>query len=434
MIAAFRDQGGILNLTPYIDSHLPDLKKLLGTDPAFTGKDFIYRNADPQTGRIYSIPSYRIAIAQRNVFIRKDWLDKLGLPVPKNIQEFENALVAFRDKDPGNVGKNRVVPLAVNEDTRWGLADFIHHHINNLNDRDRWIYNIADRYIMMPGYKNGVRLMNKWYNDRLIYNEFPLMSTADDLYNLMKSGVVGAFCQNWDLPYRQDYKINEELAMNVPGAEFVAIDLNLNNKDMMDKVGLQIFIPAYAKNQEGALKYLNWLAKPENYGFLQIGREGVNHQLEDGIPRIIGTPAGDPWFQNSPQNIDYTMPINGVELGSIEKNARVLALSYGNTPAEAVVNAYTVSLRNARSPAVYQATTTVNQYSQDLREKADDLLVQSISAKPADFNRIWDDGVRDWRNAGALEMYNERVKLYKNNLRLKSAKKSYPVWIALFLR
>jgi putative aldouronate transport system substrate-binding protein len=27
MVAAFRDQGGILNLAPYIDSHLPDLKK-----------------------------------------------------------------------------------------------------------------------------------------------------------------------------------------------------------------------------------------------------------------------------------------------------------------------------------------------------------------------------------------------------------------------
>jgi putative aldouronate transport system substrate-binding protein len=333
--------------------------------------------------------------------------------MPTNIQEFERALIAFRDRDPGNVGRNRVVPLAVNEDTRWGLADFIHHHINNLNDRDRWIYTIADRYIMMPGYKNGVQLMNKWYNDKLIYQDFPLMVTADDLYNLMKSGAVGAFCQNWDLPYRQDYKINEELAINVPGAEFVPVDLNLKNKDMMDKVGLQMFIPAQAKNQEGALKYLNWLAKPENYEFLQVGREGINHQMEDGIPRILGRPANDPWFQNSPQNIDYTMPINGVELGSLEKNGKVLGLSYGNIPAATVANAYVISLRNARAPAVFQATTRINQYANDLREKADALLAQSISAPAANFSRIWDNGIRDWRNSGAQEMYNERAGLYK---------------------
>jgi putative aldouronate transport system substrate-binding protein len=335
------------------------------------------------------------------------------MAMPKTIQEFEAALIAFRDKDPGNVGKNRVVPLAVNEDTRWGLADFIHNAMNNLSDRDRWVYNIADRNLMMPGYKEGVRLMNKWYNNRLIYHDFPLMYTADDLYNQMKSGVVGSFCQNWDLPYRQDYKINEELAVNVPGASFVPVDLNLRNKDMMDKVGLQIFIPIYSKNQEGALKYLNWLAKPENYEFLQVGRAGVNHQMEGGIPRIIGRPANDPWFQNSPQNIDYTMPINGVELGSVEGNARVLALSYGNTPADAIVSAYSISLRNARAPAVYQATTTINQYSNDLREKADVILAQSITASPTDFNRVWDNGMKDWRNSGAQEVYNERAKLYK---------------------
>jgi len=63
MIASFRDKGGILDLAPYIDSHLPDLKQLLGKDTAFPGKDFIYRNADPRTGSIYSIQSYVINLA-----------------------------------------------------------------------------------------------------------------------------------------------------------------------------------------------------------------------------------------------------------------------------------------------------------------------------------------------------------------------------------
>jgi putative aldouronate transport system substrate-binding protein len=413
MVATFRDQGGILDLSPFIDSHLPDLKKLLGADPVFTGKDFIYRNADQATGRIYSIPSYRVALAQRNVFIRKDWLDKLGLAVPKNIQEFYNALVAFRDRDPGGVGRNRVVPLAVNDDTRWGLANFMNNYITRLSDRDRWVYSIAERNLLMPGYKDGVKEMNKWYNERLIYQDFPLMTTADDLYNMMKSGVVGAFCQNWDLPYRTDYNINVELARNVPGAEFIAVDLGLNNLDMMDKVGLQIFVPSYSKNQEGALKYLNWLAKPENYQFLQRGTEGVNHNIVNGVPSIVGRPAGDPWFQNSAQNIDYTMPMNGVEMGSVELNARVLALSYGSIPSATIENAYAVSIRNARAPAVYQATTTVTQYSQTLQDKARDLLAQAIRAAPADFDRIWDAGIADWRASGAQEVYDERNRLYK---------------------
>ena len=414
MIATFRDQGGVMNLAPYIDRYLPDLKKLLGDDPAFPGKDFIYRNADPQTGEIYSIPSYRVALAQRNVFIRKDWLDKLGLPVPSTPEQFYAALVAFRD-NAETLGVSRIVPYGQNNDVRWGLANPIHHFINeNLNDRDRWINTVHDRYIMMPGYKEGVREMNKWYNDRLIYQDFPIMTTADDFYNQIKSGVVGAFCQNWDLPYRQDYKILEELQANVPGANYVPVDV-FKNKDMFDKVGLQMFIPktAEAKGTHiAALRYLNWLAKPENFGFLQIGQEGVNHVLVNGIPNIQGRPAGDEWFQNSAQNIDMTMPMNGVELGSTEMNARVLALGYGSIPSEVIVEAYATSVRGARAAAVYQATTTVNQYEAVLQQKAGDLLAQAIRARPADFDRIWDEGIADWLSSGGQEVINERSSLY----------------------
>jgi putative aldouronate transport system substrate-binding protein len=238
------------------------------------------------------------------------------------------------------------------------------------------------------------------------------MTTADDFYNQMKSGVVGAYCQNWDLPYRQDYKINEELAANVPGAEFVPIDVVIN-KDMMDKVGLQMFIPAFSKNHTAALKYLNWLAKYDVYHYLQVGEEGRNHTMVNGVPNTVGRPAGDPWFMNSGNNIDMTMPMNGVEMGSTELNARVLALSYGSTPPDVIVNAYTISTKGARAAAVYQATTTVNQYAQTLQDKADALLAQSIRGRVADFDRTWDAGIADWLASGGQEVINERTSLYK---------------------
>jgi putative aldouronate transport system substrate-binding protein len=415
MIASFRDQGGILDLAPYIDTLLPDLKKLLGADPALSGKDFIYRNAIPGSGRIYSIPSYRVALAQRNIFIRKDWLDKLGLPLPRTLQEFHDALVAFRDRDPGNVGRNRVVPFFQGSDVRWGLANFMNSFMaTGRSDRDRWVYGIAERNFMVPGYKEGVRLMNQWYNENLIFHDFPLMTVADDGNNLLKSGVAGAFAGNWDLPYRTDSKILEDLRANVPGADFVPVDLNINNKDMMDKVGLQIFVPAFSKNKEAALKYLNWLAKPENYQFLQVGTAGVNHDIVNGVPRTIGRPAGDPWFQNSDKNIDYTMPMNGVEMGSPELNSRVLALGYGDVPAQVIVNAYAVSTSNARAAAVFQSPplSKGGMYAQTLQDKAEALLAQAITCRPTDFDRIYDAGYNDWLRSGAQEVFDERNAAY----------------------
>jgi len=416
MISTFRDQGGVLDLAPYIDKELPDLKKLLGADPALSGKDFIRRNTETRkdiAGKIFSIPSARVALAQRNIFIRKDWLDKLGMKVPTNINEFYNALVAFRDKDPGNVGRNRVVPYQQGSDVRWGLIDFMMNSVpRNTSDKDRWVNNVHERYLSLNGFKNGVKLMNQWYNEKLIYQDFPLMTVADDGNNMLKSGVAGAFCGNWDLVYRSDYKINEELAKNVPGASFIPVDIGLVNKSMMDKVGLQIFIPAFSKNQLDALRYLNWLAKPENYQFLQNGNVGVNHELVNGVPRRLTRPAGDPWFMNSSDNIDITMPMNGIQLGNQDLNTRVLALSYGGIPADTIVNAYNISVKDARAAIVRQVTTTVNQYTQTLQDKGDALLAQAIRGAPAQFDSIWDTGYKDWLASGAQEVLNERASLW----------------------
>jgi putative aldouronate transport system substrate-binding protein len=419
MISNFRDLGGIVDLSPYIDTLLPDLKILLGEDPAFPGSGLIYRNADKSTGKIYSIPSKRTATAQRNIFIRKDWLDKLGLPLPKTTQEFHDALAAFRDKDPGNVGKNNVIPFGQDYDARWGFANLIHPSIDpKLNDRDRWVYDIADRSIMLPGYKDGIRIVNQWYNEGLILRDFPIIKNAIDFYSLIKSGVVGAFSGNWDLPYRTDYQIISDLRLNVPGADFVPIDCiqgpdGITHKDMMDIIGLQVFVPSFSKNIEAALKYYNWLSIYENYHFIQVGQEGINHQITDGVPQTLARPAGDPWFQNSDKNTDYTINLIGVELGSQELNSRVLAFGYGDTPPDVIVNAYAVATSNARPPAVYQATTTKDgTYGQTLRDKADALIAQAVTCRSADFDRVWDAGITDWLQSGAQEVIDERASLY----------------------
>ena len=416
-ITNFRDQGGLYNLAPYIDSHLPDLKRLLADDPAFPGQEFIWRNRLPD-GRMFSIPSYRVALAMRSVFIRQDWLTALGLPMPRSIQEFETTLIAFRDRDPGRVGAN-IIPLMVDEDARWNLAEFIHHHIQSgLSTRDRYIFNTAGggagaRNLAFPGIQEGVRLMNRWYSLGLIFRDFPLVSmNSDDFWNNLKSGRVGAFSGNWDLPYRTDYNVNLDLAANVPGASFVPVDLNLNNRDMYDKVGLQMFIPANARNPVGALRYLNWLAIPENYQFIQRGNEGVNHTLVNGAPRLETRPANDPWIQNSAMNIDFTMPMNGIETGNADLNARVIALTYGSFAPEVIVSAYNISMRNARAGVVVPLPTLQDGvYGATLNDKADDLLAQAIRATPAQFNAVWNAGYQDWLQSGGQAVMDERRRI-----------------------
>ncbi len=76
----------------------PDLKKLV------TAPD----------GKIYSIPTGEEAafLKSRNfMWLNKVWLEKVGLPMPKTLDEFETALRAFKTQDPNENGKQDEIPF-----------------------------------------------------------------------------------------------------------------------------------------------------------------------------------------------------------------------------------------------------------------------------------------------------------------------------------
>jgi putative aldouronate transport system substrate-binding protein len=416
LINSYRVMGGILDLSPYIDTLLPDLKKFLGPDMALPGRDFIRRSMDTATGKIYSIPGRRMNTARIGTFIRKDWLDKLGLPLPKTTQEFYDALVAFKERDPGGVGANNVIPLTLSRDVRWRAGNLLDSFTDpNLSDQERWVNSVIGRSYLLPGFKEGVRFMNKMYNAGLIDRDFPLAVDDTPGDNLFKSGIVGAYIHNWDHIYRDSPGIYRDLKMNVPAAEVVAIDpftdsRGIATKTSYDAAGVNFFIPASTKNPEAALRYINWLARFENYNFLQIGPAGIVHDLVDGIPKLK---AGEGlWIQNSPQNIDYTIHINGLDLGDETKTARALASSYTVDPA-LIVNAYDLAMKNARAALVVPATLSVaGPYTQTLTDKGDVWMAEAITCPPANFDQVWERNRIDWLNSGAQAIINERKEKY----------------------
>src|SRR5690606_417673 len=93
--------GGLTDLGPLIEEHGPQLKKVL--EPALPYGVF--------DGKQYAIPALRVIQAQTTTFIRKDWLDALGLPLPETTDEFVNAMRAFKEHDPGNTG-GKVIPYS----------------------------------------------------------------------------------------------------------------------------------------------------------------------------------------------------------------------------------------------------------------------------------------------------------------------------------
>jgi len=422
LITHYGELGGLVDLAPYIDTLLKEYRDFLGFDPGLPGEYLINRFRDAHTGQIYMIPGKYMYTASQNLFIRKDWLDKLGLPLPSTKEEYFNALMAFKENDPGGVGKNRVVPFTMTIDVRWTAGIIVDPFIDpGLSLKERWINTVIDRNILLPGYKEGFRFLNKMYNNGLIDRDFPLYNPPEIMDTLVKSGIVGSMAGNWDHIYRENTKILEDLKKNVPGAELVPIDAIQGSDGITHKRGspptsLLWFVPKSSKNPDAAVRYVNWLARFENYNFLQIGHEGINHEIVEGtspgIPRIL--PVSGQWIQNSAGNGDYAFNLNGYDLGDTELNTQVLAYSY-NFPPEVITEAYRISSTNANpGPHISVKLTAATQYQQTLTDKATVLYSSAVRASPGNFDRVWDEGVRDWLNSGAKAIVDERREKYKD--------------------
>jgi len=418
-VTIWGEQGGLFNMAPYVNTYLRDARAFLGADQALPGRDFIMRHENRRTGELFSVPMMRANNARINVFMRGDWLDHLGIPVPTTHEEFYNALVAFRDAPslPGIPPGGRVIPWGMARDVRWQAGRIIESFIDpTLSVRDRWVNIVADRHLLVPGYMEGVRFVNRMYNSGLIDPDFFLPPDDGELNRLVASGQVGAFGHNWDQIFRGAEGLTTNLRQIVPGARWIAVDAfpasdGVTHKISYDSAGLHIFIPQAARNPHGAMQYLNWLAQYDNFQFLQQGPQGIVHDLVEGLPRV--RPAGElgPWIQNSAWNIDLTPLQNGMFFRNPADTVRMIALGYAYPSAD-VTQAFNAAMVNARPDPVIataQPLVAAGPRSPELQAQAEALLINAVRASPAAFDQVWNDGIRDWLNAGAQVILDERA-------------------------
>ncbi|GIP21107.1 ABC transporter substrate-binding protein [Paenibacillus sp. J22TS3] len=164
----FGKDGTIIPLEKLIADYAPNLNKILekrsDIKAAITAPD----------GHIYGLPTWEENELGTNPFfhvINKSWLDKLGLKMPQTLDEYTNALVAFKTKDPNGNGKADEIPLSFMH-MGWcmdigglfgafGLPDNLEHRVV----KDRKVIFTA----IQPEYKEALKYFNeKWYKQGLI--------------------------------------------------------------------------------------------------------------------------------------------------------------------------------------------------------------------------------------------------------------------------
>ena len=407
-------QPGVIDLAPYLDEYkalLPNLAQRLG------GEEYLYYDKDPVKGTVWMLQGALAENARINTFIRKDWLDKLNLPLPTTEEEFYNALVAFRDNAETLLGADaaEMIPYTTSTDVGWrnDLLS-ISKVAEDISDEALFVYGYDDRHILYPGYKEGIRVLNKWYNEGLIWKDFAQYNDSTEEDNKMKSGFVGAFMHNWDYPFRGEAdSIESNLARNVgEGAAFVSVDCFKNDAGITRKflaplVGgdRKIFFPSTNKEPLASLLYLDFISAEDTIYFLQTGKEGETFSKdENGVVTLIN--ATGEWIRNSPNNIDYTMTNNGLILGDVSTYA-----SYPGTDPAIVEAALKDAKENSRIAKHFNVGSIESEQDvgSSLNEKRNAFLTRAIVAPVEEFDKVFDEGMDDYMISGGQDIIDERI-------------------------
>ncbi|MCK9526130.1 MAG: extracellular solute-binding protein [Limnochordia bacterium] len=419
-IQTYANMGGVVNMDPYLTEYkelLPHLWNLLGDTN-------IYWSQDPDNGSVWAIEAVLFQNKRINTFVREDWLNKLGLAKPTTLEEFENMLRAFRDNAEVLLGADadKMIPYSTSFDIGWRNDHmFISFVPEKLSDREMYVFGFDDRRLLYPNYKEGVRKLNEWYNEGLVWKDFALYGAGDTTEdNQMKAGYVGAFMHNWDYPYRDGQEGIHANLQNLVGedAAYIAVepfqnDAGIYRKYLSAPIDRKVFFPSTNDEVLASLLYLNWLANIENRRFLQIGEEGVHHMItESGAVQSL--PVVGEKIMNSPQNIDYTIVINGLDLGDPVLTSKSIALNYSGVDARFIEPAYIITSNEAR----YGKNVQVGEIRAEegmgtvLSEKRNTLLAQAVVAKPGEFDAVWDRGFTDYLRSGGQAIINERAQKY----------------------
>ncbi|MNB71983.1 Lipoprotein LipO precursor [compost metagenome] len=411
----YATQGGLTDVTKLLDEYGPNLKKFLGEDT------LAYGQVD---GAQLSIPGRRLVLGKYASYIRQDWLDALNLPVPKTAEELYNTLVAFKEKDPGKTG-GKVIPLGMSiapaqfEPLLWSF-------IEPLTEEQKYTLTqklgSGDDPILLPGFKEGLRYMNKLYNAGLISKDFALDEDKKQLWQDVQNGLVGACTEDAGELYFEYNNTNKNLETNVAGAKLTPIDLYTNSEGVTAKPGytpnaMYIMIPKSSKHAVEAIKYLDWMASGNNLFFMQNGVEGENYTMVDGIPVAKA---------DAPQEIsdrlynygDMAIIVNGKYIGDDKSNAEAYIRQVPEEYQDLMRTSVEISNTNKIDPVVMPVPIEAeSKYGSGLESKYKEIVVKATMVSTDKFDSTYDSLMKEYMAGGGQAIQDERTKVYNEMIK-----------------
>lgn len=234
-----------------------------------------------EDGKIYTAPLYRTDTDNYTdlFYINKTWLKKLGLSMPKTLEDLTNVLRKFRDNDPNGNGKADEIPMMFVDEMPVSWYGFFGMSTYDMTTRTK------DNQIKIAyttdEYKKAISTLADFYSEGLLYNKDMRTMSASKAKSLMDASVktvgvvAGVFNGNYSGLMSAETYVNHYSLMPLVDAtgkgEQVAA--------YMDKEAcwpLWGFIPKTCEYPEIAVRLMDYFYSTEGSAVATYGPYGKN--------------------------------------------------------------------------------------------------------------------------------------------------------------
>lgn len=180
-----------------------DLTTLYQTEANPTLKELVEGEGDnfldnyKVDGKLYCVPGKMPSTnGYSYLWLRKDWLDKLGLAVPKTMDEVADVARAFATQDPDGNGKDDTIGLSIDSSyTKMGSMGIFWAFGGKLANNNFWCTQedgTVGFSMVQPEVKDALKWLNTLYEEGILNQEFSTFNFVD-YPELLASNRCGMF-------------------------------------------------------------------------------------------------------------------------------------------------------------------------------------------------------------------------------------------------
>ena len=265
-------------LDDLIETYAPNIQRFFEENPSL-------REATQwRDGKIYYLPCYTDGEVSNGWFIRKDWLDKLGLAEPTSTEEYYQVLKAFKTRDPNGNGIADEIPYfsrkaGLNYTESVTCLPQLWNTTRGLMEKNGTIvYGACE-----PEYIEAVSNIARWYKEGLIDPE--IYTRGNGARDELLGKNVGGSTYDW---FGSTALYNNRLGSEIPGFSFVPIappsGAIYDRRQPVKDSGWGI--SAKSENAVEAIRYMDFWFSPEGRILANYGIEGETYDMVDGKPKL----------------------------------------------------------------------------------------------------------------------------------------------------